>query len=503
MFSHTGYDALYSYLGLSLQSKIMEVLLSQSFFQGAIFFIFGVVFFWTMIQFFSKYMPSALVKRRNVALSKFFTIILSLFFGLALLRVDSSVSITNFSGNSLHTNQYVKKNVNDVQQSYRVSFIFKLLTKTAEELNALASRVIDDLFTKTHSQLEAPNFFYKAIMYAGASTLNDQKLKEEMELYIENCLDKTLPLMKDDIVRSKLDGFFFRTHDIDSVLDSIVIELRNYGPVGYKWTCLDLKTDLRSDFLNYADSKAGIVKYIDQFVRGGLTSESWRNLHSSNILINYFLDKNESIIGIQKGSQLPNTTARVVQYLKKIFTFDNLISIFLGRETHGSVLAAERSQEFSELITRAPHIAGFIKLFLIVIFPFLVFPLVAGKWKWIVYWFTLYFSVLTWIPIWTFSYHLITNLALATGTMADLGNLYDGISLYSSKVVTSKIFYLYAVYSWIQIITGPVFTAFLAYKLTPLLGDTQTESAPDFIDDAKSAGSKTASVGAKAVGMMG
>ena len=494
MFSHTGYDALYSYLGLSLQSKIMEVLLSESFFQGALFFIFGLVFFWTLLQFFSRYMPSAVVKRRNVALSRFFTIILSLFFGLTLLRVDSTVSISNFSGRSLHTNQYVKSNVSNIKESYQVSFIFKLLTKTAEELTAFGARIVDGLFTKTHSQLEAPNFFYKAIMYAGAASLNDQKLKEQMELYIESCLDKTLPLIKDDIVRSKLDGFFFRTSEMDSVLDNITIELKNYGPVSYSWTCLDLKMDLRNDFLNYADSKAGLVTYIDQFVRGGLTSESWRNLHSSNILINYFLDKNESIVGIQKGSQLPSTTARVVQYLKKIVSFDNLLSIFTGRDKHGATLAAERSQEFSELITRAPHISGFVKLFLIVVFPFLVFPLVAGKWKWIIYWFALYFSVLTWVPIWTFSYHLVTNLALATGTMAELGNLYDGISLYSSKVVTSKIFYLYAVYSWIQIITGPVMTAFLAYKLAPLLGDTTTETAPDFVEDAKNLGSKATQV---------
>ena len=61
------------------------------------------------------------------------------------------------------------------------------------------------------------------------------------------------------------------------------------------------------------------------------------------------------------------------------------MSLF-GRETHGAALAAERSQEFSENLTRAPHVAGFIKMALIALFPWLIFPIVAGHWRILFWW---------------------------------------------------------------------------------------------------------------------
>jgi hypothetical protein len=52
-----------------------------------------------------------------------------------------------------------------------VSFLFDVLSRSAEEISALIARVIDSVFQSTHSQLDAPDFFFKAIMYAGSETI--------------------------------------------------------------------------------------------------------------------------------------------------------------------------------------------------------------------------------------------------------------------------------------------------------------------------------------------
>ena len=68
------------------------------------------------------------------------------------------------------------------------------------------------------------------------------------------------------------------------------------------------------------------------------------------------------------------------------------------------------------------------------IFPFLVFFVVAGRWKAILYWYMIYFSVLLWTPIWTLFYHIMTNIALSADVMQSFGKLQDMVSLYSSSL---------------------------------------------------------------------
>ena len=69
MFSNTAYEAVYQYLGLEIHSRFIEVITSQKVFLATIVMIFGFMFFLTTVQFFSRYMPGALVARRHVPLS--------------------------------------------------------------------------------------------------------------------------------------------------------------------------------------------------------------------------------------------------------------------------------------------------------------------------------------------------------------------------------------------------------------------------------------------------
>ena len=120
---------------------------------------------------------------------------------------------------------------------------------------------------------------------------------------------------------------------------------------------------------------------LNGYVGYPLDETTWLNMQASMALVDQYMDEHEAFAGIQKGSQPEGGAARVFQYLGRFFSWDNAASLVSGRGGHGAALAAERSQEFSENLSRAPHVAGFIKLALIALFPWLVFPVVAGHWQ--------------------------------------------------------------------------------------------------------------------------
>jgi hypothetical protein len=199
-------------------------------------------------------------------------------------------------------------------------------------------------------------------------------------------------------------------------------------------------------------------------------------------LVEHYLEQREGFSAIQKGSQPNGGFARIYQYMNRLFHLDTWVG-GINQEWHGASLAAERSQEFSENLSRAPHVAGFIKLALIAIFPWLVFPIVAGYWRVLIWWMLGYTSVLLWAPIWTLFYHVMMGITLSTDTLAAFGELSDGISLYSANLVTSRMNYMYAVYSWIQLLIGAGFTGSILWFARPILSDSEQDSAPEFVGD--------------------
>ena len=239
-------------------------------------------------------------------------------------------------------------------------------------------------------------------------------------------------------------------------------------------------------------------KNLDTYLKNnsGMTAASFQNYEISNFLVNEYHAQNEAGLGIQKGSQIPSTGGRVVQYFNRLFGFDGILSLFSGGDLQGAWVSAGRSQEFSENLARAPHVAGFIKMFLIAAFPWLIFFVVAGHWRVLIQWWLIYFSVLLWTPIWTLLYHVMTSIALSADTLAAFGKLNDGISLYSAQLVSSRIYHLFAVYSWLQLLTGTAFTGMLLFFIKPALRDTESDSSPEMMDGA----GKVASGAAKAVG---
>mgnify|MGYP006275502671 CR=1 FL=1 len=481
MFSSTAYEALFQYIGLELHSRFIDVITSQRVFLAILIMVFATMFFMTTLQFFSRYLPGALVKRRQVPLSRYVKIVACLFIGLSILRIGTNTSVKKFNGESWHSNAYVVHKSHQVQQEYRVSFLFDVLSRSAEELSRLLNRVVDRMFKATNSELDAPSFFYKAILYAGATTLKGEDLRSSVKLYTDACVSRVLPLVGGKESLDRLDGVFRSDRDIDEKLAGLAVDSSDR----HTRNCLDLKNEVRAKLGNEARKNGDEVSpLIDQYLSvTSVNDTTYQNLKMSMALVDHFMEDREAAFGIQRASQPQGGASRVFQYVNRFFSWDGLMSLF-GRGAHGAALAAERSQEFSENLTRAPHVAGFIKMSLIALFPWLVFPLVAGYWRVLVWWVVAYTSVLLWAPIWTLFYHVMTGITLSSETLAAFGELSDGISLYSANLITSRMNYMYAVYSWIQLLIGAGFTGSVLWFARPILSDQVEESAPDFVGEA-------------------
>ena len=280
----------------------------------------------------------------------------------------------------------------------------------------------------------------------------------------------------------------------------MVIETPDKTPLN----CLDVKKEMSTKLKEYASSRLTIADLPITLRMNAdvLNQEKMVNLFASSLLANKFVESHEGPMGLQKGAVLPTTGGRFFQYLNRAKSWDGFLSLFSafgGKSLQGASLAAERAQEFGENLARAPHLAGFIKMALIAIFPWLVFFVVAGKWRVLVSWYMIYFSVLLWTPIWTLLYHIMTGITLSSEMMGELARFNDGVSVYASHVIGDRIYHMFEVYSWLQILLGTLFTGTVLYFMRPMLTDGQAETAPDFLDDTYSQGSKVVSTVGKAV----
>ena len=482
MFSNTAYEALYQLIGLELHAKFIELITGESFFKGLVLMIFGTMFFLTAIKFVSRFIPGSIVERRQVPLSKFIKVIACLFLGLAVLRVGTESKVTDYQGKSWSENEYVKGRFENVTEHYKVSVLFQLLSHTAEELTSLLSRVIDATFAKGNSQLAAPNLFYKAVMYAGTSSIEDNAVRDHLQFYSEECFTKIIPSIDQYKKQAAVDNFFRAGEAIDHELADVTIELGN----GKRTNCLEIKTSTVSKLHEYAAVKtSGISEHIPPMYYsygGAIDPKYYKNYVASAALANYYADQSEGRLGIQKGAEVVGTAGSIFQSLNRFFSWDGLLGAVGLRETQGSAEAAKRAQEFSEHLARAPHVAGFVRMILVAAFPWLMFFVVAGSWRVLLVWFWIYFSTLLWTPLWTLLYHVMLGIAMSSEMMSAFGNLNDGVSMYSATIVNHRLNYMFSIYSWVQLLVATMTTGSAFMFLKPMLSQSESESRPDFLD---------------------
>jgi hypothetical protein len=487
MFSNTAYEALYQLIGLGLHAKLIEVITGETFFKGLILMIFGAIFFVSVLKSISKYVPGSLIEKRHVPLSKFVKIVACLFLGLAILRVGVDAKVTDYQGQNWSDNQYVRSQEKDVKSGYRVSVVFELLSRTAEEGARLLSRIVDDLFAKGNSQLTAPNMFYKAIMYAGISTIDDPSMRDQLRFYTDECFTKVLPSIAQIKDQAAIDGMFSASQKIDHELADVSIELGG----GKTTNCLEVKESTVQKLNEFTSVQTkGLSDRLPPslamgYAYGGeLDPKYYKNYVASQALANFYADRTEGRLGIQKGAEAQGAAGSTFQTLGRLFSWDGFLGAIGFRDAQGASESAARAQEFSEHLARAPHVAGFVKMLLIAVFPILMFFVVAGKWRVLVVWFWIYFSVLLWTPLWTLLYHIMLGISMSSEVMSSFGQLTDGISFYAASVVNHRLYYMFSIYSWVQLLIATLTTGSAFMFLKPMLGESDSESKPEFMDAA-------------------
>jgi hypothetical protein len=188
--------------------------------------------------------------------------------------------------------------------------------------------------------------------------------------------------------------------------------------------------------------------------------------------------KNQGLI--HAGSK-NSGSSNIMQYLKRVFSlefFDNATGKIFNLS--GSGYASETANRFSEQLKRDPHLKGMLKMTLLGIFPFLIFWLIAGKYKPMLLWTLAYFSISMWEPIWTLLYAIKTNIDLSRSLVSQFSHFSNGVSIHSARLINSKINYSFGVFSILQAVSGIAFSVILNWQIGKyLLSDKTEDSAPD------------------------
>lgn len=496
MFSSTAYEAFYSIIGLHFHEASVNIITSQGFLTGILALIFGIAFFKITIRYFGKYFPGFISTGGNANLGAFIKLIGSFLLGVSLLKLGTQADAVNYNRVSWHNNNYIESRLPNVENSYKVSFVFDIITRSTEEVAKFANEMVDSLFKKTNSQVQAPASFYKAIMYAGSATITDQSTRSLVDLYTAECFDKVIPLISSHNYKDKISNFFGSTNsNVNRHLEDIKLTTHD----GTQVTCLDLKEKVNSELSILANRINGKLSRYSETIDLQYYVNS--NQIVSNLLLNHYHQKSETaLFKTKKGVEVGGFWANVLISFKRLKSFDGFMS-FLGlEELEGINTTANRALQFNEYLKRAPHLKGIVKLFLIGIFPWLIFVVIGGRWKVILAWSAIYFSVLLWTPIWTFMYHIMTSIALSTQTMSQFGMFNDTVSIYSAQLINSRLYQFYAIYTWLQVLVGPLPTVLLAWGMFGgLLRDSEQETAPEAIKTVTNSAGAAATGGASTV----
>lgn len=502
MFSSTAYEAYYTYIGLYLHQTSIDIITSQGILIALLVLVLGITFMIGTWRFFSKYLPPGFGRGRTVGAGFFIKIIACFLIGVSLLKVNGTSEVKDYNRKSWHNNPYITSRTQSLHDKFRVSFVFDMLTRSAEEVAAFANDIVDRIFSTngTNSELKAPNAFYKAILYAGSQSIDNPVLRDKIDYYTDSCFDQVLPLIGLASQKDKMDVFYGKDGIIDEQLSKISLTLDD----GSTSNCLNLKEEVRQDLWNFASEKGARFyrKYHGVFSIHSIpvSEQDERNLIASNALVNHYISQSEDSLGVQEGSEIRGSFANVLRAWNRFWSWDGFLTMMGHKDQVGAGLTVERAEKFSEYLQRAPHIKGVVKMFLIFLFPWLIFFVIAGRWKVLIAWFALYFSVLLWGPIWSLLYHIMTSIAVSTDLMTEWGRISDGISLYSASFITVRLFQFYAIYSWLQILVGPLPTIILAYGMfSSILSDSQSEQAPQMVTDIKEVGVGAATGGTSGV----
>lgn len=483
MFVNTAYEAFYISMGLRLHEGIVSILTHQTIVMAIVLMIFAVMLFRTTVQYFSRYMPDYIIKQSPTALSRFAWVVFYLVLGLAILKVPARTQVYNYKRQPWINNAYLETRQAVSIDGYRVSLVFDLISRTSEEISAFISHSIDRLFKSSNSQLHTPDIGYRAMVAASANVVKSPLLKHGLNLFATSCAPQ---LMKHDAGAWTSSFIGSRPKEMDAILRSIPLT----GELAGATNCLALN--------NYID-KAVIDEALDEYKKSetvlnalGASTNVKRFLAASAIR-NHYGSEYQTSAGVNIKATNPDWFVVLRQtlggYFKKARGF--------GRNKSGRVSFNENntftdknqvyhaSNRFDARLNQAPHMIGLIKMMLIAGFPFLIFPVVAGGWRVLIYWTAIYFSVLLWQPLWLFLFYVMQSVVGAQAQLQQrLGH--SAGAVIGATLMEDDMNFFYQLYYWIQLIIGPVFSFVMIFWLKPFFQGSK-ESGTDAIKHSKSA----------------
>lgn len=489
MFSNTAYEAYFVSLGVYIHAGITKFLSSDQFFRSLLLFISAVTLLILVFQYFSRHLPGSLFERRYISLSKLFKFVFCFFLGVSLLRLGTDVDFKKYSRDSWRENPYMSERLSKNDEDYRVSFVFDVLIRTIEEIGWGATKLVDRLMGESHSHLEAPDFFYKAIMLAGSSQIKDPKLKETIDLYSEECVERALAEGPDTFKEVNLGKFFtddFMASELDLLYRSITFERDD----GATYNCNDLRQAVNQGL--YEESKSYEPVMNQLLTKAGLdqkiSTNQMRNLEISSAVLNYYRSKREDWVGTKNEVKVPGGFGSTLQFLGKLVSIEGWARLFGNEDAAGASLAVDKAKEFNELLRKGPMIKGLVKMFLIALAPLLMFPIVAMRWKVLIWWVVAYSSVtIGWSVCWTFLYHTLTNFVASGSILTQFGKMSDAYSLSSAQMIMEDAYYFYSVIFTAQMMSAISLTGGSLFFTRSLLSDTRGDHMPEIVPVAANA----------------
>ena len=65
--------------------------------------------------------------------------------------------------------------------------------------------------------------------------------------------------------------------------------------------------------------------------------------------------------------------------------------------------------------------------------------------------------------------------------MQAFGQLTDGVSLYAAALVNHRLYYMFSIYAWVQLLVATLTTGSAFMFLKPMLSEGAQEQSPDFL----------------------
>ncbi len=455
MHALTAVEAYFTYMGLYWYTEIAKFLVSDHFVRALCLLIFGILFMTTVIQLFARQMGTTVFSSSYVSVGSLVKVIVCYLLGIACLKVSSPTLVKNFSRESWDSSPYIVSRLGSVDKDIRLSLPVDLMVRSAEEIGWLMTKMTDWLMKGPHSNSESPNLYYKALLLAGATTIDDPNLRSKLELYSQDCIDRILPSFEKSVNDQKLglDGVLNLAESNSNALLEIPLDGGN--------TCFELRQEVQNDLHRIAMPSMSWEEKVLSKLQGPhqISTQQMENFKISSALLNFYVDKSEKGLGVMNGGETQGVYGRILQYMGRLISHEGLLRIFNFRESAGAGLAVERAKEFNEQLRTAPMILGLTKAALLVVSCLLPFFIIALKWRMVVWWWMVYLSVCLWVPIWTGLYHLLTNVFVVPETMKLFGQLTDSYSLYSAMLIGDQAYYISSVISWAQIAIGPGLSA--------------------------------------------